>query len=72
MGALFHPQIASEPGRKRAPPQTYVCYFQFLSPISVAVMSTLSHEINLCPIDVTPSLPLARQVFAWACPEGTP
>ena len=44
-GALFHLQIPPGPGRKGAPPPTYVFYFPFLS---VAAMSTSPHETNLC------------------------
>ena len=47
-GALFHLQNASEPRRKRAPPQTYVFYFLFLHPIRVTAMSTSPHTSTLC------------------------
>ena len=50
-GALFHFQIAPEPGRKRAPPpKPMSSTFNFYTPTSVAVMSTSPREINLCPM----------------------
>ena len=36
--------------QKGTTPQTYVFYFQFLPPVSVAVTSISPHEINLCPM----------------------
>ena len=54
-GALFALQNAPEPGpwtgtKKGTAPQSYVLYFLFLPPISVAAMSTSPHKSILCPI----------------------
>ena len=47
---FFTPKSSRNRAKKGNPPQTYVFYFPFLPPISVAAMSTSPHEINLCPM----------------------